>query len=53
MSLKKNEASNKKAIKNANGNVGLTKKYGNKKGSQSNQRTKDMKILPTYWFCVV
>ena len=47
MSLKKNEASNKKAIKNANGNVGLTKKYGNKIGSQSNQRTKDLKILHT------
>ena len=46
MSLKKNEASNKKAIKNANGNVGLTKKYGNKIGSQS-KRTKDMKILHT------
>ena len=47
MSLKKNEVSNRKAIKYANGNVGLTKKYGNKIGSQSNQRTKDMKILHT------
>ena len=52
MSLKKNEASNKKAIKNANGNVGLTKKYGNKIGSQSNQEP-NIYEDPTYWFCVV